>query len=648
MRVVMQNQCIPNNWNKLLFVSMFCCCSQCPASSEEAPNEFQKKRPNIVWFLTEDLSTHYLSIYNDGRGAQTPNVEWMAENGILYRNAYSNAPVSSAARTTLITGCYAPRMGGSLHRSLKGMSMPEGLRMFPYYLREAGYFTCNAKKTDYNVKLDKEAWNVINGNLGSWRKRPDKSKPFFFMRSNMLTHESKLHFGMDEFNNKPTSCSPDSVYLSPVLQDSKLVRYTYATFYDRIGDSDRELGKLIGMLREDGELDNTIIFYFGDNGGSLPGTKGYINDIGIHVPLVVYIPDSLQKEMGLEDGMKVSDLVSFMDFAPTVLSLAGVEIPEQMDGKAFLGKECEGDEFIMGYGDRFDELYAFNRTIRKGRFLYKRNYQPYHSQSLFAFYRYEQLAFREWKDYYESGRLNDVQSGFFEPFGPEELYDIEADPFETNNLADSPEYSSVVKDLRSEMNGYMVKKADLGFIPENVIVEKLSEYPAEWGDRNRKRIREYIRIADMQLEECDAKAIKKIGKLLASDDEIEQWWAATTGAYFAEKCVTLKPEIYGLMSNASALVRMRMMVMLARMGEKFGKDDVVDVLKKSRSGAETLIMLNDLAYLLENRLVDAFELKKTDIANSCSGVDWRLKYINSFVGGGQRTNWNLIYSDNKQ
>lgn len=192
------------------------------------------KRPNIVWFLAEDLSPHYLALFNDGKGARTPNLERLAQEGVIYTNAYSNAPVSSAARTTLITGCYAPRFAGSFHRKIKEKPMPKGLRMFPTYLRRSGYYTCNASKTDYNVVFDKDAWDKPKGDLTTWRNRLNEDQPFFYQRNNVLSHESCLHFGQQALENKKTVNNTTDVYIHPQLPDTKLMRYTYATFYDHI------------------------------------------------------------------------------------------------------------------------------------------------------------------------------------------------------------------------------------------------------------------------------------------------------------------------------------------------------------------------------------------------------------------------------
>lgn len=585
------------------------------------------ERPNIVWFLAEDLSSQYLALFNDGKGAVTPNLERLSRGGLIYTNAYSNAPVSSAARTTLITGCYAPRFAGSLHRKLQEMLMPEDLRMFPTYLRQSGYYTCNASKTDYNVVFDQGAWDQKKGDLESWRNRPDKNQPFFYQRNNTVSHESCLHFGAKALEDKKTKNDPKNVYIHPSLPDTELMRYTYATFYDRIQEADNELGRLVEMLREDGVLDNTFIFFFGDNGGSLPGTKGYTGDIGIHVPLVVYVPEKWREKIEHPVGTRQDGLVSFMDFAPTTLNLAGIEIPRQMDGIPFLGKNAvKGQEHVFGYGDRFDELYAFNRVIRKGKYRYARNYQPYHTRSLYAFYRYKQLAFQEWKRLYQEGKLNAEQSSFFKPFGAEELYDLEKDPMELRNLAVEPAFRKLVEELRGELNSYLVEKADLGFFPETIILEEAMDNPNAYGNRNRKRIGTFREIADLQMTSFDD-AEKRLKQALESDDVVERWWGLTTCAAFGKEAESLRKIVRKSLVDKRSFIRSRGMVALCRMGEHFSEQDVHTVLNNAETGAESLLILNDFTYLIESGLLAPFKLEENDVLKTCKGVDWRVKYL---------------------
>ena len=602
-------------------------------------------RPNIVWFLTEDVSTHYLGLFNDGRGAATPNVERLAKHGVTFTNAYSCAPVSSAARTTLITGCYAPSFEGAYHRTLSPADLPEGLNMFPSYLRQAGYYTCNAHKTDYNVKLDKTAWDEIKGTLESWQVRPDKSKPFFLMRTTMTTHESRVQFPESSVNKKKTVNSPENVYLHPSLPDTRLMRYTYATFYDRINDSDRELGELVDILKKNGELENTFIFYFGDNGGSLPGTKGYTNDIGFHVPLVVYVPEKWKDKVDYSYGSKEDGLVSFMDFAPTVLSLAGVEIPERMDGAPFLVKETDMDDRVVyGYGDRYDEFYAFNRCVRKGKYRYARNYQPSHPRSLFAYFRYRQAAFREWKDLYNEGKLSAAQQRFFLPMGAEELYDLENDPYELHNLASDPQYKKVVKQLRNTLNENLREKADLGFFPETVVLEEGIPAADAYGQKNKKRIGRFIEVADLQTKSYDATVQKQLRKALESDDPVIRWWGLTTCAYFGKQVDELEPQISSLLSDERSYVGSKAMVVSSILGKRYEKSQFMALMADTKTEAEVLLLLNDLTFLLENQLIAPFEIAAEELPYKKFSEDWRLRYINSYsTTDNWEDRWKTIY-----
>jgi len=601
-----------------------------PAMAEESNTE--EKRPNFVWFMAEDISAQYLNLYTNGKGgAKTPNVEKLAREGILFKNAYSNAPVSSAARSTLITGCYATRLGASFHRRLEEVPMPEGLNMFPSYLRKAGYHTSNAAKTDYNCMMDTTAWDVVSGKMGEWRNRPDKSMPFFFVRTNAVTHEGQLQFKENAMKRIATRYNPATVRVAPYHPDTELFRYTYATFYDRIEDSDSELGKLMEMLQKDGELDNTFIFYFGDNGGALPGTKGYTGEAGLHVPLVVYVPKSWRDRLPVKIGEKTNGFVSFVDFGPTLLHLAGVKVPEEMDGTAFLGEDISSGKLnardeVYGYGDRFDELYAFNRTIRKGNFKYSRNFEPYHPKSLYADYRYKQAAFKQWKDMYENGKLNHIQSRFFEPQGAEELYDLSQDPNETHNLATDAEYLDTLKELRGLLKHKLINEGDLGFFPECVWLEEGRKNPTAFAHANRNRIQRYSELADLQMLPFE-RAKPEICKALVSSDPVERYWGASVCASFGSDAVSLVKNAKTLLDDSESYVRSRAIVFLAQNKLITPLPLMKEALSRSKSGAESLLILNDITYLKDARLGTDFALTMSDIPQQCSGVDWRVKYL---------------------
>ena len=585
-----------------------------------------EQKPNILWYVIEDMSPDFLAMYNDGNGAKLPNIEALAKKGTIYNSAYSNAPVSSAARTTLITGCYGPRIGGSLHRHLELTTLPDGLRMFPSYLREAGYYTTNSAKTDYNVVLDTTAWDQIKGKQGAWRGRASKNTPFFHMQTNAVTHESSLLFDEKIYKTIKTETDPNDVFLMPYHPDTKLMRYTYATLYDKLAKADQVFGSIVDMLKKDGVFDNTIIFFFGDNGGCLPGTKGYTDNVGLNVPLMVYMPEKWREKFNMPQGGVVDTPVAFMDFAPTVLALAGVKTPKQMDGEVFIGKKLDKNRSVFCYGDRFDDLYAFNRVVRKGHFRYARNFQPYHSQSLHSYYRYKSLAFNEWRDMFHEGLLNKYQSSFFQVFGVEELYDLSKDPKELNNLANNPEYKNIVEDMRKDLFEYMVKTGDVGLYPETVFLKEGIKNAAKFSSENAQNMKHYLKIANMQLSKY-GDVSNELLKELNSGDMVARWWALTTLCYFANEAKGNLSGIENMVnSDGPCYLRARAIVLKALIGDKLDSKILVDLLTQSTTLAETLLVLNDYAFLKEKGLLPKVEFKNPPFTSD--SVEQRLLLLN--------------------
>ncbi len=603
------------NTTKLVALPLVALSANLVQAAESTP-----KKPNVIFYMIEDTSPQYMAIYNKGKGAPTPNLSKILKESIVYDNAFSNAPVSSAARTTLITGCYAPRFGGSLHRKLEELQMPEGLRMFPSYLREAGYYTINASKTDYNVVLDETAWNQIKGGLSDWRKRKEKDQPFFMQRTNAVTHESKLLFNEETYKTVKTKTNLKDVYVHPNLPNTDLMKYTYATFYDRIMDADAEFGKMLGLLKEDGLMDDTFIFFFGDNGGCVPESKGYTNDVGFRVPLVVYVPEKWRKQIDVPVGKHCDGIVSFKDFGVTALHLAGIEIPEQCDGVPFLGKDtANGSESVVCYGDRFDDLYAFNRALYRGDFRYARNYTPYHIQGMHSYYRYKSLALQEARELFYDGKLNADQARFFEPMGAEELYNLKTDPNELNNLANDPQYQAVVKQMRVELAAQLDEYCDLGFLPETIITEQAMKNPATWGEEHRAELMTYRRLADLQCQPFSDKVRRELLRAMKSDDDVARWWGMTTTAWFEKespKCKCLVGATEALAASYErSFVRSRAYVALAKLGKNAITEDIaIDMLRKSRTLGETLLVLNDLAYLHDSGVMPTFKKMKVEDA----------------------------------
>ena len=588
-----------------------------------------QEKPNVVFLMAEDLSMESFALYN-GTAAKAPALEKMAKHGVTFNNAYSCAPVSSAARSSLITGCYAPSLGLSWHRKLEQVTLPEGMHLFPYYLRQAGYHTSNCSKTDYNCVMEKGAWDQVKGNIGDWRNRKDPSQPFFHCLTITTCHESSLQFPESDIDNVPTSFNPADAVLYPIHPDTKTFRYTYARHYDAIKAVDDVLGQLLDMLKEDGQLDNTFVFYFGDNGGCLPGTKGYTSDLGLHVPMVVYIPEKWKDLCPVKPGHSTDAVVSFIDFAPTLLNLAGVEIPSYMDGRPFLGNGVGDGELAemdctFGYGDRFDELYACNRVVRKQDYNYSRNFYPYHPKSVFGYYRVRQAAFREWYEMHDKGLLNPVQDRFFQPQGAENLFLLTEDRFETNDLVGDARYAQILDRMRGILDAKMIDEIDLGIIPEALWVGSASDIEG-YKDSIRDKYASYLATANL-VRKPYAAAKKELKKALASDDEILQYWALISCSTYGKDALGLRKQILRLMGEGTSLVRGKAAVFMAMYGGLNPEAVLNSSIDGSRNQAEVLSILNDAAFLKAECPDYGFKIAKKASLKDTYGKE-RLKYIN--------------------
>lgn len=590
-------------------------------------------RPNIVWIVSEDNSKHWLRLYEEG-GAAMPNIEKLAENGLVFQNAFSNAPVCSVARSTLITGSYAPRIAAQYHRRGAMAPMPEGLRMFPHYLREAGYYTTNNSKTDYNLS-DKGMWDE-SSNKATYRNRGFE-QPFFHVQNFGRTHEGQLHFTEEFMEENATETDPHAIKVFPYHPDTPVFRYTYAKFLDHHIETDAQMGEFLARLKDDGVADDTIVFYYGDHGGVLPRGKGYAYESGLNVPLVVYAPEKWRHLLPLNAGRSVEGFVSFIDFGPTVLNLAGVDVPETMDGKPFLGegvtaRDLDRRDEAFGYADRFDEKYDLVRTFRKGKYKYIRNYQPFNFDGLFNDYRYKMLAYREWHAMYQEGELNAVQSQFFEPREAEALYDIEKDPHETNNLADDPKSASVLRDLRQRLTNQVKEISDLSFLPEPAMLSEALSNPVQFGRENQDRIGKLVDTANLSLLPF-AKAKSGIAKAFKSNDPWVRYWGAIVCSSFGKEASSFTETAKNLVKNdADNLVRVRAAEFLALIGAVKPQKAIYLSLKNAESEVEANLILNTVTLLQDGQPGYKFNINpgifpKEWRSNLRGNVSRRLAYL---------------------
>jgi len=452
-------------------------CKQEIKQAELTSCDFQ---PNILWITCEDMSPH-LGCYDD-QLARTPTIDRLASQGIKYTNAYSISGVCAPSRSALITGMY-PTSIGSMHMrtmvrtsSIAQITDPELLaiptyeavpppevKCFTEYLRTKGYYCSNNSKEDYQFKRPITAWDESSSKAHWKNRRP--GQPFFSVFNFTVTHESQIWSRAGD----TLITDPNKVVVPPYYPDNPVIRGDIARHYDNIALMDAQVNNILEQLKADGLEDSTIIFFFSDHGDGLPRAKRWIYDSGIKVPLIIKYADDRQA------GEVSDELVSFVDFAPTVLSLAGINVPGHLQGQAFAGtQKAQPREYIYAAKDRMDPAMDNRRAVRDKRYKYIRNYMPDRPYVQFLPYRDQMALMQELFRYEKEGKLDPVQALWFQKTKPiEELYDTWEDVHEVNNLASDPRYNDILKRLSDEHLKWKEETQDWGLIPETELIREL-------------------------------------------------------------------------------------------------------------------------------------------------------------------------------
>ena len=586
------------------------------------------KRPNFVFIVSEDNSIHYLRLYGNKLGI-TPNIERLADNGLTFNHAFSGAPVCSVARSTLATAMHAPRVGFQYHRKSALASLPPGVKPWSQVLRENGYYTTNNAKTDYNFNVNrKEVWDM-SSNKATWRNRPNKAMPFFHMQSFADSHESRLHFPLKQMET-PTKTSPDDVMLQPYFPDTPIMRYTKARYYDRIRVIDSQVGKIVNQLKEDGILEDTFVFYFGDHGGVMPRSKGYAYESGLHVPLVVRIPENFKKLIDHKRGTRTNGFVSFIDFGPTVLNLASISVHKELDGQAFFGKGVSAADLanrdeVFGHADRFDEKFDMVRTYRKGKWKYIRNYQSYYADGLQNNYRYRQLAYDNWRNLYRAERLNPVQRQFFERRSVEQLFNLEKDPHEVTNLAADPAQSKRLAEMRELLKNKMKSINDLSFYPENRMVTTALNDGVAFGREHSKQISRLSDLADTALRPF-SEVKQALASSLQSKGALRRYWALKVCSNFGEKAKSLAIAAMPLLNDKNLMVRVRAAEFLGSIKAVDPMPTLYGVVNNAETEQALMIAFNTIVYL-RDQVGHKYDPEKVKLKFNKGEVYRRVQYL---------------------
>ena len=477
-------------WFNWLFIMSLGAC-QAPSAIESVAeatpvNPTLNFRPNILWLVAEDMSSN-IPAFGDTT-IVTPTLDRLASEGICYDNFFTPAPVCAPARSAIITGMYPNHIGSNHMRTgpwYAGRPNPEvltsyaqymptgivpyeatpeaGVRMFTEYLRAEGYYTSNHAKEDYQFVKTHVAWDQ-SGRDAHWRNRAE-GQPFFAVFNFGVTHESRI------WAKKADSLWVDpqlQVPVPPYLPDTEIGKQDVRRMYSNILEMDAQIGQVLAELEQDGLLDSTIVMWYTDHGGPLPRQKRSLHDSGIKVPLIVRFPGATG------GGTRDHRMTSFIDLAPTILSLADIPTPEQMDGTAFLGKYIRAHEpqHVYAAADRFDAAYDQSRAVRDRQYKYIRHYQPDRSMYLPVAYRDQMDIMQELHRLREQGKLTAQQQLWFRDVRPkEELFDVSRDPHEINDLSTDPAYQQKLEELRQLNDQFVREIADKGLLPETQLLQ---------------------------------------------------------------------------------------------------------------------------------------------------------------------------------
>ncbi len=449
-------------------------------------------RPNIVWIIAEDMSCHFS--YQGKTTIQTPNVDRLAREGVVFDAAYITCPVCSPSRSALITGMYQTTIGAHNHRSFRGKikhDLPDRVRTIPAYFKEVGYYVCNGAnatadrsgKTDYNFTYSRDLYDGMD-----YAGRAP-GQPFFM--------QFQLNGGKNRNAKVEQPVSPDAVTLPPYYPDDSVMRQDWAEYLNSVLNVDREVGEIMKRLEDNGVAENTVVFFITDHGISHARGKQFLYEEGVHIPFIVWAPGRIPA------GEVRHEFVAHIDMAATSLYFAGIPIPEHLESRSLFGPETQPRDYVISARDRCDETVERLRSVRKGRYTYIRNFYPERPHLQPNAYKDAKPIIKRLRELYEKGALegHPAERLFTTPRPKEELYDRLSDPWELNNLAEDPDHAKILNELRGILEDWIAETNDQGQHPEPAAVydEDMAVYLA-----NQKRHAEYVRTLKANIAQMKA------------------------------------------------------------------------------------------------------------------------------------------------
>ena len=437
-----------------------------------------QEKPNILWIVAEDISPLF-GCY-DNKDAYTPFIDQLAKKSLVYKRAYSTAPICSPSRSCLASGMFATSLGSQHLRS--EVKIPDSVKPLAKVFRENGYWTALRNKTDYNFSAD-GLFDFWNSTTEPWKKCP-KGKPFFAFMNLGKTHEGSGNIA-ERANpslarlSKELKRNPDKVDLPPYFPNTPEMRRIWARYHDLISVFDMDVKNVLDNLNKDGFGENTIVFIMADHGMGLPRYKRWLYLTGLHVPLIVHIPKKFKHLSPYGTTSKnIDEITSYVNLPATALNLAGIAVPKNFQGSPILGKNAKTKhEYIFGARDRADDMYDLSRCVFDGRYLYIRHFLPHLApmQEGYIMSDVFKESHKELHKVHKIGKDSQESQKLWAPRPFEELYDLQNDPKELNNIANKSEFKEIKTKLSSRLKQWCIDTRDSGFLTESDMHRRANE-----------------------------------------------------------------------------------------------------------------------------------------------------------------------------